>query len=107
MSKRTQDSKTKDYKSTDIHPDHKSHIARLRRANGQVDAVERMILKREYCPKIIQQLRAATAALKALEANILKTHLEHCVKDAISSKNKSESDRKIAELINLFKKGNE
>lgn len=106
MAKLTKHSKTDAYISSGKHPDHQDHIARLRRAHGQVDAIERMILNKEYCPKIIQQLRAATAALKALEANILKTHLEHCVKDALNSKNKSESDRKITELINLFKSGN-
>lgn len=80
-------------------------MPRLKRARGQVDAVARMIESNEYCPDIIQQLRAATSALKSLEAVILQSHLEHCVKDAMKSKNEADSNKKINELIHLFKKG--
>lgn len=108
MGKRTKISKQVAEKShSHHHPDHQEHIPRLRRAQGQVDAVARMIYEREYCPSILQQLRAATAALKALEASILKTHLEHCVRDAMKSKNEANTEKKINELITLFKRGNE
>lgn len=81
-------------------------MPRLKRAQGQVDAVGRMIESNEYCPDIIQQLRAATSALKSLEAVILEAHLEHCVKDAIASNSEADAKKKITELISLFKKGN-
>ena len=87
------------------HPGYASLIPRLKRAHGQVDAGERMIKEHAYCPDIIQQLRAATAAFKALEVVILRTHLEHCVNTAFHSKNKAESDQKMDELIQLFKRG--
>lgn len=107
MGKRAKNSKqAHDHKGQHQHPDHEDLIPRLRRAQGQVDAVARMIHEREYCPNIVQQLRAATAALKALEVNILKTHLEHCVRDAMKSKNEAEAEQKINELIILFKRGN-
>lgn len=105
MSKRTK-KKTNSPSKNSHHPDHQELVPRLRRAQGQVDAVARMINNREYCPSIIQQLRAATAALKSLEANILQRHLEHCVYDAISSKNTVDAEKKINELMTLFKRGN-
>lgn len=88
-------------------PDHQELIPRLRRAQGQVDAVARMIYDREYCPNIIQQLRASASALKSLEAIILRTHLQHCVRDAMSAKNETEAEKKITELISVFKRGND
>lgn len=106
MGKRTI-KKSKNLKVDSNHPDHEELIPRLRRAQGQVDGVARMIYTRAYCPSIIQQLRAATAALKALEASILQRHLEHCVHDAMRSKNAAEAEKKISELVILFKKGNE
>ncbi|MEO5668127.1 MAG: metal-sensitive transcriptional regulator [Bdellovibrionota bacterium] len=86
------------------HPNHKPEIARLRRIKGQVEGVEKMIVERRYCPDIIHQIRAARAALASLEMGILETHLQHCVTDAIKSPSSSDRDKKIRELLDLFKK---
>jgi DNA-binding FrmR family transcriptional regulator len=95
-----------DASNMDKHPDHQNLTPNLKRAQGQVEAVARMIAAREYCPHIIQQLRAASAALKALEASILQKHLQHCVHQAMTSKDKGQTEAKINEMINLFKKSN-
>lgn len=83
---------------------HTVTLPRLNRAQGQLEAVKKMIEAHEYCPNIIQQLRASISALRALEATILQNHLEHCVQDAMTSKDKEEVKAKVDELIRLFKK---
>lgn len=83
------------------HPDHHDEISRLNRLAGQVEGIKKMIEERRYCADIITQLRAVQSAAKSVEANILRSHLEGCVKDAYES---GASKEKIDELITLFKK---
>ena len=85
-----------------LHPDHGATLGRLRRIQGQIAGIERMILERRYCADILVQCRAAESALKSVEGAILETHLRDCVRKAIESKNKSESEKKIGELMDLF-----
>ena len=68
------------------HPDHAGDLPRLKRIRGQIDGIERMINDRRYCMDILQQIKASRSALQALEATILKTHLQGCVRTAMSSK---------------------
>ena len=84
------------------HPDHSKQIARINRINGQMEAVKRMIAEKRYCPEILTQLRAVYSAVRSLEASILEKHLQSCVKEAMQSKNSTESEQKIQELIDLF-----
>jgi DNA-binding FrmR family transcriptional regulator len=88
----------------DSHPDHAPEMLRLKRIKGQVEGVEKMILDRRYCPDIITQIRAAKAALGALEGSILKTHLRHCVKDVLKTKDAFNAEAKIQEIIELLGK---
>ena len=88
------------------HPDHQKLIPRLNRAKGQVEAVIKMVNEKAYCPNIIQQIRAAAAALKIIEAEILQAHLQSCVKMALRSDSELEASEKINELMILFKRGN-
>ncbi len=83
------------------HPDHSIHIKRLNRAKGQIEGIERMITDRRYCTEIIAQLRAASAALKAIEAEVLKSHLRRCVKSAFSGDDAFDAEEKIQEIIKL------
>jgi DNA-binding FrmR family transcriptional regulator len=84
------------------HPCHRSQIARLRRAEGQLRGVVRLIDDGEYCIDILNQLKAAQKALASVEANILETHLESCVAAAI--KNRDGAEAKISELTKLLKR---
>jgi DNA-binding FrmR family transcriptional regulator len=84
------------------HPCHRSQIARLRRAEGQLRGVVRLIDDGEYCIDILNQLKAAQKALASVEANILETHLESCVAAAI--KNSDDAEAKISELTKLLKR---
>ena len=85
----------------DHHPDHSGHIARLNRVKGQIEGIERMIVDRRYCPDIIAQLKAASSALKAIEAEVFKTHLRGCVKQAFSADDSFKSEEKIQEIVKL------
>lgn len=84
------------------HPDHGKSKRRISRIRGQIDGIDRMIDERRYCPEIIVQIRAATAALKALEAEILKTHLRGCVKSAFRTKDPFEVETKIEEIMKML-----
>lgn len=86
------------------HPDHTKEIHRINRISGQVEGVKRMISDRDYCPKIVTQIQAIRAALKALESVVLEKHLQSCVKDAWSSNNQKDASQKLDELINLFRR---
>lgn len=84
------------------HPCHRSQITRLKRAEGQLRGVVRLIDEGKYCIDILNQLKAAQKALASIEANILETHIESCVAEAISSPN--EARQKIAELTKIIKR---
>jgi len=84
------------------HPCHKAEIPRLNRAIGQLEGIKKMIEDRRYCPEIIVQLKAVRAAIKRVENNILKTHLEDCV--AASFAGNKDAKQKIEEIKNLLDK---
>jgi DNA-binding FrmR family transcriptional regulator len=86
------------------HPDHSKEISRLNRISGQIEGVKKMIAERRYCPDIITQLRAISSATKSVEANVLKSHLKACVSSAFESKDDEDQDKKIEELLTLFKR---
>ncbi len=85
------------------HPNHSEELSRLSRLAGQIEGIKKMIDEQRYCPDIITQLRAVQSAAKAVETNILRRHLEACVKDAFQT-NAETYQQKIEELIKLFKK---
>lgn len=84
------------------HIDHGEGLPRLKRIRGQVDGIERMILEKRYCMDILMQIKAARSALQALEGEVLKTHLEGCVREALHSKDSFHADKKIKELMELL-----
>lgn len=77
-------------------------INRLKRVEGQVRGVSKMIEEDRYCLDVLTQLRAARAALARVETNLLKDHLNHCIEHAIVSGSASEQRKKAAELIELL-----
>ncbi len=84
------------------HANHEAELPRLRRIQGQVDAIERMILEGRYCVDILHQIKAARAALQSLESNVLKTHLEGCVKQALEAPNSFDAEKKLKEISDLL-----
>lgn len=69
---------------------------RLRRIEGQVRGLQRMIDEDSYCIDVLTQVSAATKALQAVALELLDDHLSHCVADAVAGGGQ-EADDKIAE----------
>lgn len=86
------------------HPDHTSAIARLKKIKGQIIGIEKMISEQRYCVDILVQFRAVAAALNAVEISVFKKHIEHCVREAFQSEDKTKIDTKIFELTELVSK---
>lgn len=80
----------------------KSCLARLRRIEGQVRGVARMVETDRYCIDVINQVQAVRAALKRVEEEILRDHVAHCVEDAVRHGKAAEQRKKIAELIDVL-----
>ena len=59
------------------------HLAALRRVEGQVRGIARMVEDDKYCIDILTQVSAATRALQAVALNLLEEHLSHCVAGAV------------------------
>jgi CsoR family transcriptional regulator, copper-sensing transcriptional repressor len=83
-------------------PVKKSAAQRLSRIEGQVRGVARMIAEDRYCIDVLHQVEAVKAALKKLEDEILKDHIEHCVEHAIASGDRKDQRRKVAELVEVL-----
>jgi DNA-binding FrmR family transcriptional regulator len=78
-----------------------SALNRLGRIEGQVRGLARMVEEDRYCIDIVTQISAVRAALRRAEEEILRDHVAHCVEDAITSGNRAEQRRKIAELMDV------
>ena len=78
-----------------------SCVKRLKRIEGQVRGLLRMVDEDRYCIDVITQVSAVRAALKRVEEEVLKDHVAHCVEHAIASGDKADQRRKIAELMDV------
>jgi DNA-binding FrmR family transcriptional regulator len=76
-----------------------SSLRRLKRIEGQVRGLGRMVADDRYCIDIVTQIAAVRAALRRAEEEILRDHVAHCVEGAIASGNQVQQRRKIAELM--------
>jgi DNA-binding FrmR family transcriptional regulator len=73
-----------------------AHLKRLRRIEGQVRGVQRMIEDDTYCIDILTQVSAVTKALESMALVLLDEHLRHCVAEAIQAGG-DEADAKVGE----------
>ena len=77
-----------------------AQLKRLRRIEGQVRGLQRMVEEDTYCIDVLTQVSAATKALQAVALGLLDDHLGHCVRDAVASSEADDgaaADAKIAE----------
>ena len=81
-----------------------SCTARLRRIEGQVRGLVRMVEDDRYCIDVITQVQAVRAALKRVEEEVLRDHVAHCVEHAIQSGDAREQRKKVAELMDVLGK---
>ena len=75
---------------------------RLRRIEGQVQGLQRMIDGEAYCVDILLQISAVQGALEQVEKLLLGRHIESCVAEALRTGSKGERQQKIDELIEVF-----
>lgn len=66
---------------------------RLRRIEGQIRGLQRMVADETYCIDVLTQISAATKALESVAMLLLEDHLRHCVHDAIASDSPDASDK--------------
>ena len=74
-------------------------VKRLRRIEGQVRGIERMVEDERYCIDILTQVGAVTTALESLGMKILDEHVRHCVTEALASGDPQTAARKSEELL--------
>ena len=76
-------------------------MTRLKRIEGQIRGAQKMIEGGRYCVDILITLQAAVGAIKKVEDEILKCHLNSCVSRALKSNSKRERHRKMNEVLEL------
>ena len=79
-------------------------VRRLRRIEGQVRGLQKMVEERRYCVDILTQIDAVTAALARVQDQILESHLNHCVADALEGEDRGARREKVDEVVTLLKK---
>ena len=85
------------------HPSHKKHLDALKRIEGQVRGIQRMVEEQRYCVDILTQLSAVNNAVVSVQNNILERHLDTCVTKAFAGGSKTEKKRKVKEVVKLLK----
>jgi DNA-binding FrmR family transcriptional regulator len=73
-----------------------AHLKRLRRIEGQVRGLHRMVEEDAYCIDVLTQVSAATKALQAVALGLLEEHMSHCVAQAVAAGG-PEADAKLKE----------
>ena len=74
-------------------------LTRLRRIEGQVRGLQRMVGEERYCPEILTQMSSVQEALRAVAQALMRNHLKHCVATAHGS---SDAERVYNELLELI-----
>jgi DNA-binding FrmR family transcriptional regulator len=85
-------------------PKHQDVLPRLRRIEGQVRGINRMVQEHRYCIDIIQQLTAARKALDQVSLTIMNRHINSCVSEAIRRRDGAAKINELMSTINRFVK---
>ncbi len=89
-------------KAVAVDPDIKSRNRnRLRRIEGQVRGLQRMVEEDRYCADILVQISSVQEALRAVARELLRNHLRHCIKDAVG-RGDAQAEEAYDELVQLF-----
>jgi DNA-binding FrmR family transcriptional regulator len=83
---------------------HLEELVSLRRIEGQIKGVQKMIEEKRYCIDILTQLSSVVGAIRRVEENILNRHLRGCVFESFSTGSKEDRDKKINEVVETLKK---
>ncbi|MDZ4862817.1 MAG: metal-sensitive transcriptional regulator [Gemmatimonadota bacterium] len=80
-------------------------LTRLRRIEGQVRGLHRMVEEERYCADIITQVSSVQEALRSLGRTLLRNHLQHCASAAIRSADPAAAEAMYDELVDLMYRG--
>ena len=80
-----------------------ANLKRLRRIEGQVRGIQKMVEEDRYCGDILTQVGAVQEALRSVGKELMRNHLRHCATKAIKDGGE-EADQMYAELVDLFYK---
>ncbi len=83
---------------------HEEQIEFLKKIEGQIRGIQRMIEEKRYCVDIITQIRSIMGALHRVEDEIFKRHVEGCVVGALRGKSEVEKQKKINEVVEIISK---
>lgn len=84
-------------------PDKDAYLKRLRRIEGQVRGLHRMVDEDEYCIDVLTQISAVTRALQGVALGLLEDHLRHCVADAVAGGD-SDAEEKLDEAADAIRR---
>jgi len=85
---------------------HSENLVALRRIEGQIKGLQKMIEEKKYCIDIATQIYASIGALRKVAEKVLTKHMEHCVVDALRGKSEQQKRQKIDEVIGVIKRLN-
>ena len=88
------------------HPNHDDQLISLKKIEGQIRGVQKMIEEERYCVDILNQLRSVVRAIGSVKKKIYISHLEHCVTGALKGDSEIEKRKKIDEVMDLLSKHN-
>lgn len=89
-------------KAVSVDPEIKrSNLIRLRRIEGQIRGLQKMVAEERYCADIVVQIASAQEALRGVGRELLKNHLRHCATDAIQSGDEKRMSEQYEELLEL------
>ncbi len=81
---------------------HEEQLEFLKKIEGQVRGIQKMIEEKRYCVDIITQIHSIIGALHRVEDEIFKKHIDGCVVQALKGKSESEKQKKISEIVELI-----
>lgn len=84
-------------------PDKDAYLKRLRRVEGQVRGLQRMVDDDEYCIDVLTQISAVTRALQGVALGLLDDHLRHCVTGAVADGG-GDADEKLDEAADAIRR---
>lgn len=83
---------------------HIENLIALRRIEGQIKGLQKMIEDKKYCIDIATQIYACIGALTRVVENVLEKHMENCVVDALVGKSEKEKQQKIKEIMQVIRR---
>jgi len=84
-------------------PSHAESIVALKRIEGQVRGIQKMIEERKYCVDILNQMHAVMRAIASVEDRILERHFNGCVSEAMQGRSGVERAKKLEEILQLIR----